>query len=83
MTMRKFDKKAISRFAAAVAQAEEEFSDMVAEVNVYYDERSDEWRESEKGDAYQSAIGSLEDILDTIQQLNSDIQDLEDEIENN
>lgn len=81
MTMRKFDKAAISKLAAAVAEAEENFSAMVDEVQEYYDSRSEKWQESERGEDYQNASDALYNIYETIQSLNSDLQDLEDAID--
>ena len=83
MNLPKFDVRYISTLSGYIAEAEERLNNIADDVNEYYDSKSERWQESERGEAYQNAIGTLELIRDAVEQMNSDLQDLEDAIREN
>ena len=51
------------RWAALHEQATEAIRTMHSEMQTYYDERSDAWQESDKGDEFQGGIEAAETLL--------------------
>jgi hypothetical protein len=43
------------------------------EMQTYWDERSDDWQESQKGEDFQQTIDQLEEILTTLQEFGSEL----------
>ena len=57
-----------ARWQALLDRASNEVATTLSEMQDYYDDRSEQWQESEKGDAMQNAIEGLELILDALTQ---------------
>jgi hypothetical protein len=58
-----------ARWIAAAAHAYETLNATLAEMQAYYDERSEQWQESDKGDEFQSKIDALESIVSDLAEL--------------
>ncbi|HEY3265621.1 MAG TPA: hypothetical protein VGM37_01745 [Armatimonadota bacterium] len=58
-----------ARWKKMLAEAGALLSTVVEEREAYFDDRSDEWRESEKGDAFQERSDAVTDILNALDDL--------------
>jgi hypothetical protein len=52
-----------ARWTAATTHAYETLNTVLAERQAYYNERSEQWQESDKGDEFQRRIDALESIV--------------------
>ncbi len=59
--------EAVSSYNEAIAQASEFKEEVYSEAQEYYDERSEKWQESDKGQSYQEWIDEWEADLDEIE----------------
>lgn len=80
MKYRNFNLKQLERLSGELAEAESYLSDMVDATQGYYDERSDKWMESERGEAYQERMDELDSIREAVESLNYDLQTLLDNL---
>ena len=55
-----------ARWNAGVLLAEQTLSMVIDEMRHYFDDRSEEWQESERGDEHQQRIESIEEALETV-----------------
>jgi hypothetical protein len=58
-----------TRWNASLATARELIADTLSEMQDYFDDRSDSWQESERGDEHQERIASVEAVLDALADL--------------
>ena len=52
-----------ARWITMAAHARETLTTMQAEMQAYYDERSEQWQDSEKGEDFQRRLDALESVL--------------------
>ena len=55
----------------------EKLGNEIDKANEYFDERSEKWQESEKGESYQSWIDAMQEKLDSLDSLENDIDELD------
>lgn len=60
-----------ARWAALMQQARGALDTCRGEMQEYFDERSEQWQESERADAMQERIGQLESIISDLEELSS------------
>lgn len=61
----------------AITAMKEVLEKTIDRAQEYFDERSEKWQESEKGNAYQSWIDAMEEKLEALDSIESDIDELE------
>lgn len=61
----------------ALEEAKAEIEDLHATVEGEFDDRSEKWQESEKGEAEREAIDKIQEIIDAIGQAIDELGDLE------
>ena len=59
------------RWAALIEQGRSAFATALEEMQGYYDDRSEEWQESDKGEQFQERMDALEALLSDIEQVQS------------
>src|SRR5471030_264933 len=59
------------RWHATFRMAHDLIDGAVSEMRDYYDDRSDAWQESERGEDHQERIASVEAVLEVLGELNS------------
>jgi hypothetical protein len=57
------------RWKASLTSAHELMADTLGEMQDYFDERSESWQESSRGEDHQERIGALEAVLDALEDL--------------
>lgn len=57
------------RWVAMRSQCEKIMQAMVAEMEAYFDDRSEAWQEGEKGDAFAEKVDNVREALDVIESL--------------
>jgi hypothetical protein len=55
-----------SRWNASFAAAKELIASTLSEMQDYFDERSESWQESERGDNHQERMASVDEVLDAL-----------------
>jgi len=60
-----------ARWNASFKAAHELIADSLVEMQDYFDARSDSWQESERGEAHQEKIASVETAVDALSDLTS------------
>lgn len=55
----------MARWRALARQAQTILKTLKTEMEAYQDDRSDEWQESDKADAFQEAIDRVDEALET------------------
>lgn len=55
------------RWVGAICQASELLSSVVVEMQAYFDERSEQWQEDERGETHQQRIEALEEIVEALE----------------
>jgi len=55
-----------SRWNASFAAAKELIASTLSEMQDYFDERSESWQESERGDSHQERMASVDEVLDAL-----------------
>ena len=55
------------RWQQAISQAAGLLTMVVGEMEAYFDERSEEWQESDRAEVHQERIGSVQETVDALQ----------------
>lgn len=58
-----------ARWSAAIRHAAAFLTQVVEEMEEYYDDRSEEWQDGERGEAHQQRTDDLQEILDALDQV--------------
>ena len=58
-----------ARWKASLTSAQELIAETLSEMRDYFDERSERWQESPRGDEHQERIAAVEAILDALGEL--------------
>lgn len=77
--MRKGAIKKVARLAAQIEGIIEDLNEVLENEQSYFDERSEEWQESEKGDEFQDRLYSLEEFKDALDDAVYDINEVVEE----
>lgn len=77
--MRKGAIKKVARLAAQIEDIIEDLNEVLNNEQCYFDERSEEWQESEKGDEFQDRLYSLEEFKDALDDAVYDINEVVEE----
>lgn len=64
--MRKGAIKKVARLATQIEGIIEDLNEVLENEQSYFDERSEEWQESEKGDEFQDRLSALEEFKDEL-----------------
>lgn len=64
--MRKGAIKKVARLATQIEGIIEDLNEVLENEQSYFDERSEEWQESEKGDEFQDRLYALEEFKDAL-----------------
>ena len=56
-----------ARWTQAIAQAQSLLTCVVEEMQAYFDERSEAWQESERGNAHQERIEAVQEVVETLE----------------
>jgi phage/plasmid primase-like uncharacterized protein len=62
-----------SRWNASLAAAKELMASTLSEMQDYFDERSESWQESERGDKHQERIEAVDEVLEALSDLLPDV----------
>lgn len=77
--MRKGAIKKVARLAAQIEDIIEDLNEVLENEQCYFDERSEEWQESEKGDEFQDRLYALEEFKDALENAVFDINEVVEE----
>jgi protein involved in temperature-dependent protein secretion len=58
-----------ARWKASLRSAQELIADTLGEMQDYFDERSESWQESSRGEEHQERIASVEAVLEALEEL--------------
>lgn len=58
-----------ARWNASFQAAHELLADILGEMQDYYEDRSESWQESDRGDAHQEKVASVEAVVDALSDL--------------
>ena len=75
--MRKAAIKKVIKFADRIDDIIESLNEIISNEQAYFDERSEEWQESEKGEEFSDTLYKLEEFRDELENATYDIRDLE------
>jgi hypothetical protein len=73
--MRKGAIKKVARLAAQIEDIIEDLNEILENEQAYFDERSDEWQEGEKGEEFQDRLYALEEFKDALENAVYDVND--------
>ena len=75
MKLKKNDKKHMEKIYNQIVQSLWYIQDLVTEKNEYYADRSERWRESDKGCDFEIALDTLEGIQSNIESVQEQLED--------
>ena len=73
--MRKGAIKKVARFATQIEGIIEDLNEILENEQAYFDERSDEWQEGEKGEEFECRLYALEEFKNALDNAMYDIND--------
>lgn len=79
--MKKALQKRLQSVADKLSELQSELTAIQEEAQDYFDSRSENWQESEKGETAQYEIEQIEEFADSAETLSTDIEDFLNEIE--
>ncbi len=68
--------KAIEKLESALSDVRTEFTNMKENREAIFDDKSDTWKEGEKGEEEQENIDGLEEIVDLLDEVETKVSDL-------
>ena len=74
--MRKGAIKKVAKYVHRINDILEDLNEIISNEQEYFDERSDEWREGEKGEEFSDRIYQVEGLRDALENAICDIEDL-------
>lgn len=74
--MRKGAIKKVAKYVHRINDVIEDLNEIISNEQAYFDERSDEWQEGEKGEEFSDRIYQVEELRDALENATCDIEDL-------
>lgn len=74
--MRKGAIKKVAKYVHRINDIIEDLNEIISNEQAYFDERSDEWREGEKGEEFSDRIYQVEGLRDALENTTYEIGDL-------
>lgn len=74
--MRKGAIKKVAKYVSRIEDIVADLNDILSDEQIYYEERSEEWQESDRGEEFQDVICAVEEFRDALENATYEMEEI-------